>query len=35
VLKRVIVQNVAPHGMAVLNAADPMVVRMAEPARAR
>jgi cyanophycin synthetase len=30
VLKRVIVQNVAPHGMAVLNAADPMVARMAD-----
>jgi len=30
VLKRVIVQNVEPHGMAVLNAADPHVVRMAE-----
>ncbi|KWR89492.1 cyanophycin synthetase [Cupriavidus sp. IDO] len=30
VLKSVIVQNVAPHGMAVLNAADPMVVRMAD-----
>ncbi|MBB5019296.1 cyanophycin synthetase [Chitinivorax tropicus] len=30
VLKRVIVQNVAKDGMAVLNAADPMVVRMAE-----
>ena len=29
VLKRVIVQNVAPSGMAVLNAADPMVVQMA------
>ncbi|HMV19044.1 MAG TPA: cyanophycin synthetase, partial [Rhodocyclaceae bacterium] len=29
VVKRVIVQNVAPHGTAVLNAADPMVVRMA------
>jgi cyanophycin synthetase len=29
VLKRVIVQNVAPSGMAVLNAADPMVVAMA------
>ncbi len=29
-LKSVIVQNVAPHGMAVLNAADPMVVRMAD-----
>ncbi|WP_137939025.1 cyanophycin synthetase [Chitinivorax sp. B] len=30
VLKRVIVQNVAKDGMAVLNAADPMVVRMAD-----
>ncbi|MCF8170870.1 MAG: cyanophycin synthetase [Candidatus Methylopumilus sp.] len=29
-LKRVIVQNVAPHGTAVLNAADPMVAKMAE-----
>ncbi|WKB54062.1 cyanophycin synthetase [Eleftheria terrae] len=29
VLKRVIVQNVAPDGMAVLNAADPMVAAMA------
>ena len=29
-LKRVIVQNVAPHGSAVLNAADPMVAKMAE-----
>ncbi len=29
VLKRVIVQNVAPDGTAVLNAADPMVARMA------
>jgi cyanophycin synthetase len=29
VVKRVIVQNVAQHGTAVLNAADPMVVRMA------
>ncbi len=29
VLKRVIVQNVAPDGMAVLNAADPMVAKMA------
>ena len=29
VLKRVIVQNVAPHGVAVLNAADPNVARMA------
>jgi len=30
VLKRVIVQNIAPDGMAVLNAADPIVVPMAE-----
>jgi cyanophycin synthetase len=30
VLKRVIVRNVAPQGMAVLNAADPHTVRMAE-----
>jgi cyanophycin synthetase len=30
VLKRVIVQNVAPGGMAVLNAADPMVAAMAD-----
>ncbi|NIC43549.1 cyanophycin synthetase, partial [Aquabacterium sp. A08] len=30
VLKRVIVLNVEPQGMAVLNAADPQVVRMAE-----
>ncbi len=29
VVKRVIVQNVAPHGTAVLNAADPMVATMA------
>ncbi|MBK8018029.1 MAG: cyanophycin synthetase [Betaproteobacteria bacterium] len=29
VLKRVIVQNVAPHGVAVLNAADPRVASMA------
>ncbi len=29
VVKRVIVQNVAPHGVAVLNAMDPMVVNMA------
>ena len=29
VLKRVVVQNVAPDGVAVLNAADPMVVKMA------
>jgi cyanophycin synthetase len=29
-VKRVIVQNVAPHGCAVLNAADPMVVGMAD-----
>src|SRR5450830_1257824 len=30
VVKRVIVQNVAPHGYAVLNAVDPMVAAMAE-----
>ncbi len=30
VVKRVIVQNVAPHGVAVLNAADPMCVQMAD-----
>jgi cyanophycin synthetase len=30
VLKRVIVQNVAPNGMAVLNAADPIVAGMAD-----
>ncbi|MBK6630610.1 MAG: cyanophycin synthetase [Betaproteobacteria bacterium] len=30
VLKRVIVQNVAPDGMAVLNAADPIVAKMAQ-----
>ena len=30
VVKRVVVQNVAPHGMAVLNAADPMTSRMAD-----
>lgn len=30
VVKRVIVQNVAPDGVAVLNAADPMVARMAD-----
>jgi cyanophycin synthetase len=30
VVKRVIVQNVAPNGVAVLNAADPMVVKMAK-----
>jgi len=29
-VKRVIVQSVAPHGVAVLNAADPIVARMAE-----
>jgi cyanophycin synthetase len=29
VVKRVIVENVAPNGMAVLNAADPIVTRMA------
>jgi cyanophycin synthetase len=33
VLKRVIVQNVAPGGMAVLNAADPTVAAMAENTR--
>jgi cyanophycin synthetase len=33
VLKRVIVQNVAPNGMAVLNAADPVVAAMAENTR--
>jgi cyanophycin synthetase len=33
VLKRVIVQNVAPGGMAVLNAADPIVASMAENTR--
>ncbi|GAB3435229.1 cyanophycin synthetase [Massilia solisilvae] len=33
VLKRVIVMNVAPGGMAVLNAADPMVASMAEKTR--
>ena len=30
VVKRVVVQNVAPHGTAVLNAADPMCVHMAD-----
>jgi cyanophycin synthetase len=30
ILKRVIVQNVAPSGAAVLNAADPIVVKMAD-----
>lgn len=30
VVKRVIVQNVAPHGMAVLNAEDPMTASMAD-----
>ena len=30
VVKRVVVQNVAPHGTAVLNAADPMCVQMAD-----
>jgi len=30
VVKRVVVQNVKPDGMAVLNAADPLVLRMAE-----
>jgi cyanophycin synthetase len=34
VVKRVIVDNVAPHGMAVLNAADPIVARMADSATA-
>jgi cyanophycin synthetase len=34
VLKRVIVQNVSPSGMAVLNAADPIVAGMAENTRA-
>jgi len=29
-VKRVIVQNVAPHGTAVLNASDPMVLKMVE-----
>jgi len=29
-VKRVIVQNVAPHGAAVLNAADPLVAKMAD-----
>jgi cyanophycin synthetase len=29
VVKRVIVENVSPHGTAVLNAADPMVATMA------
>jgi cyanophycin synthetase len=33
VLKRVIVQNVAPGGMAVLNAADPIVAAMADTTR--
>jgi cyanophycin synthetase len=33
VLKRVIIQNVAPNGMAVLNAADPIVAAMAENTR--
>ena len=33
VLKRVIVQNVAPNGVAVLNAADPNVASMANKAR--
>ena len=35
VVKRVIVQNVSPQGMGVLNAADPMVVRMAEACPSR
>ncbi len=30
VVKRVVVQNVAPHGVAVLNAIDPMCVQMAD-----
>ncbi|MCK9283595.1 MAG: cyanophycin synthetase [Rhodocyclaceae bacterium] len=30
VVKRVIVQNVSPHGVAVLNAMDPMVAKMAD-----
>jgi len=33
VLKRVVVQNIAPNGMAVLNAADPIVVTMAKHCR--
>jgi len=33
VVKRVIVQAVAPHGTAVLNAMDPLVVRMADACR--
>jgi cyanophycin synthetase len=33
VLKRVIVQNVSDHGMAVLNATDPVVVSMADNCR--
>ncbi|NDP37546.1 MAG: cyanophycin synthetase [Rhodoferax sp.] len=33
VLKRVIVQNIAPNGVAVLNAADPVVVAMARYCR--
>ena len=33
VLKRVIVQNIAPEGMAVLNATDPIVVAMARHCR--
>jgi cyanophycin synthetase len=35
VLKRVIVQNVAPDGYAVLNATDPIVAAWPRPARAR
>ncbi|WP_038494460.1 cyanophycin synthetase [Janthinobacterium agaricidamnosum] len=35
VLKRVIVQNIADHGVAVLNAADPAVVKMAAAANKR
>ena len=35
VVKRVIVENVAPNGMAVLNATDPIVARMADACRGR
>jgi cyanophycin synthetase len=35
VVKRVIVENVAPGGMAVLNATDPIVARMADACRGR
>ncbi len=35
VVKRVIVENVAPNGMAVLNAADPIVARMADACRGK